>query len=433
MSSTQSVTSKELVDALQQSAANTRAKNSTTAKQPPPHLQGANENADVSKPQFTVSAHAELGKWFAAHNVSLVLTAYKSNLVFTVGATDTQMLGVFYSVYPHPMAVCAADTSDDVWLGTQNHLVRLAPVDRVYNEGSEAAGGGGNFTQTLVARTLHAIGPQDVHGIQVATNDDADSPYFVSTKFSALCRLQPREPSVTTNALWTPPFISELRAEDRCHMNSLALIDAKPAYVTCLCESDALDGWRDWRESGGVLVDVVNNEICARNLSMPHSVTVRNGEVWLLNSGTGHLGTIDFTKDNVNERFVPKVWLPGFLRGLQFVGRYAIVGSSLDRHEARFKGLPLSAEFERRKTTPVCGFFIVDTATWTIVHKFELKGNIHEVYDVAVLRNGGRRARILGMNDAASMEMYKIADHIFGGNEHPTTTTDEVEAAKNRE
>ena len=70
---------------------------------------------------------------------------------------------------------------------------------------------------------------------------------------------------------------------------------------------------------------------------MPHSPRVHNGRLWLLNSGTGHLGFID----SHSRRFEPVTFVPGYARGLAFYGDYAFVGLSKPRREHAFQGLPL--------------------------------------------------------------------------------------------
>jgi uncharacterized protein (TIGR03032 family) len=42
--------------------------------------------------------------------------------------------------------------------------------------------------------------------------------------------------------LWKPPFISRLAAEDRCHLNGMALKDGHPKWVTAVSQSDVNDG-----------------------------------------------------------------------------------------------------------------------------------------------------------------------------------------------
>ena len=67
--------------------------------------------------------------------------------------------------------------------------------------------------------------------------------------------------------IWRPPFISKLAAEDRCHLNGLAGKDGEPAYVTMVSRSDAVDGWRDRRTDGGLVMDVASGEVVANGLS----------------------------------------------------------------------------------------------------------------------------------------------------------------------
>ena len=367
----------------------------------PPHKRGSDENANPANPQFEIETSREIGGFFSENNFSLLVTAYKSNLVFSFGATDDARPSAFYSIFAHPMAIALSPRTDcqEVWVASQSHLVRCVDAGGPYNEGGPSSGGGGDFTTTLVPRSLHAIGNQDVHGIYPV---EQNNPYFLSTRYSAMCRLNTERPEVTTDVVWKPDFITELKAEDRCHFNSVCFIDGKPKYATCMCESDAHDGWRDHRQSGGVIIDMDTNDVVCKNLSMPHNATYYRDQLWVLNSGSGELGTVDLE----TKEFSPKVWLPGFLRGLQFIGRYAIIGSSLDRKERRFQDLELGKRFEQKKTSAVCGIFIVDLADFGITHKLELKGNIHELYDLAIVP--GRRARVIGINDEPSKTWFKV-------------------------
>lgn len=375
----------------------------TTPLQQPTQQQVEN----TKQPAFELHAGGDIAQFFARENVSLIASAYKSNVVFSFGATDSGKLGCYCATFMHPMALAYAGRKEcsDVWVATRDHLIRCSDAGDPYNEGSDEAGGDGDFTHSYVARQLHMIGPQDVHGIFPV---HASNPFYVSTAFSALCILDSSRPDRTPTVVWKPPFVSELKAEDRCHMNGVCwVIDgttAKAKYATCVCESDAHDGWRDHRQEGGVVVDIEHSKVVVRGLSMPHSPQWYNDELWLLNSGTGELGTVDVEQGT----FAPKIFLPGFLRGLQFIRHYAIVGSSLDRHEQRFQKLQLGATLEAKKTTPVCGFFVVDLRSMTIIAKVEFKGEITELYDIALVP--GRRARVMSATDATTASWYKVID-----------------------
>ena len=56
--------------------------------------------------------------------------------------------------------------------------------------------------------------------------------------------------------VWKPPFITELASEDRCHLNGLAVEEGKPRYVTALGATNTMQGWREKKLTGGMLMDV---------------------------------------------------------------------------------------------------------------------------------------------------------------------------------
>ncbi len=62
---------------------------------------------------------------------------------------------------------------------------------------------------------------------------------MVNTRFSCLCTLDPDYSFVPR---WRPPFVTALAAEDRCHLNGLALVDGRPKYVTALGMTDTPGG-----------------------------------------------------------------------------------------------------------------------------------------------------------------------------------------------
>jgi uncharacterized protein (TIGR03032 family) len=161
--------------------------------------------------------------------------------------------------------------------------------------------------------------------------------------------------------------------------------------VTAVSTSDVADGWRDQRRDGGVVIDVQTNQVIAAGLSMPHSPRVYRGRLWLLNSGTGHFGSID----PASGRFVPLTFCPGYLRGLAFVGDHAVVGLSECRQERTFTGLVLQEELGKRASDPQCGLQVIDLNTGAVVHWVRLQGMVRELYDVTILP-GVRRPMALG-------------------------------------
>src|SRR5262249_39659145 len=137
--------------------------------------------------------------------------------------------------------------------------------------------------------------------------------------------------------LWQPPFLSKLAAEDRCHLNGLAMENGRPAYVTCVSQSDVADGWRNPRRDGGCVIGVLTNQFLTTGLSMPHSPRIYRDQLYVLNSGTGHFGRIN----RASGVFEEIAFCPGYLRGLSFHGDFAVVGLSLCRENRTFQGLNL--------------------------------------------------------------------------------------------
>jgi uncharacterized protein (TIGR03032 family) len=210
---------------------------------------------------------------------------------------------------------------------------------------------------------------------------------FVNTLFSCLGTLSEKRSFVP---LWKPPFISKFAPEDRCHMNGMAAENGKVAYVTSCSVSDVADGWRDRRQDGGVVVDVRSNEVLCRGLSMPHSPRVHEGKLYLHNSGTGYFGHLDRSRGT----FEQISFCPGYLRGLAFLGGYAIVGLSKPR-DRTFTGLPLDGELKKRDCEPQCGLQVIDLRSGDVAHWVRVEGTVSELYDVAVLP-GVQRPMALG-------------------------------------
>jgi hypothetical protein len=48
-----------------------------------------------------------------------------------------------------------------------------------------------------------------------------------------------------------------LAAEDRCHLNGLAVRDGNAAWVTATSRSDVLNGWRARRAQDGNKTDII--------------------------------------------------------------------------------------------------------------------------------------------------------------------------------
>ena len=226
-----------------------------------------------------------------------------------------------------------------------------------------------------VPMLAYTTGDLDVHDIAVDRNAN---PIFVNTLFGCLARPSDRYSFLP---VWKPPFLSRLAAEDRCHLNGLALVDGEPRYATAVSESDVADGWREHRRSGGVLIDIAADAVIARGLSMPHSPRWYRGRLWVLDSGSGRFGYVD----PADGRFEEVAFCPGYLRGMAFIGDFAVLGLSNCRENRTFQGLALEEALALRKALPRCGVQVVDLRSGDVVHWLRIEGVVRELYDVVVL------------------------------------------------
>ncbi len=176
--------------------------------------------------------------------------------------------------------------------------------------------------------------------------------------------------------------------------------------VRAVSKSDTIDGWRDRRFDGGIVIDVATGEIIIGGLSMPHSPRVYADKLWVLNSGTGELGWVEPAEKAADAKFHVVAFCPGFVRGLSFHGKYALVGLSKPRYQ-RFEGLALDKKLADTDSEPWCGVQVIDLDSGACVHWFRIDGAIGELYDVAVVP-GVTRAMSLSF---ASGEVLGLVTH----------------------
>lgn len=306
--------------------------------------------------------------WMAEQNVSLAFTTYQAGKLFFIGRQATKQLSVFERTFSRCMGLWAAPDARTLWMSSQFQLWRL---ENRLPRGTQHNG----FDALYVPQTAHTTGDLDIHDLAVESSGRV---VFVNTKFNCLATLDER---ASFSPLWQPPFISQLASQDRCHLNGLALRDGRARYVTAVSQSDVADGWRDRRRDGGCIIDVTTGETLVRGLSMPHSPRWHREQLWFVNSGTGEFGNVDLQ----HGRFKPITFCPGYLRGMSFIGDYAVLTLSKPRGDLTFGGLPLADQLQQRSAEAQCGLQVVDLRSGEIVHWLRLEGMISELYDVVVL------------------------------------------------
>lgn len=347
---------------------------------------GADETAKTHvaaevKTQFLPSP--EFSKWLASIGGSLAFTTYQSGRLFFLGArSDGSLYALHRMVGP---AMGMAIDSQKLWLGCRDQIWRFTNTGAGEIEGKP-------YDAIYMPRQSNMVGLSDTHDLvaDVRFNGKQYDLLYANTRMS--CIATP-DAHYNFRPVWQPDFITELLPEDRCHLNGLGVVNGELAYATICARSDTPRGWKPEQTSGGFVIDLRSNTVVCEGLSMPHSPRWRDdaqgGKLWILNSGGGELGYLDFTAPTktMPSRFVPVAQCTGFARGLAFIGDYAIVGLSRLREKSQdlLSGMPLAKLLKLRGTPAQSGLQVFDLKTGALAHALTIEGSVAELYDVAFL------------------------------------------------
>jgi uncharacterized protein (TIGR03032 family) len=320
-------------------------------------------------PQLEISASRQFTSWLAEQRLSIAFSTYETGKLFLLGLKPDGRLSVFERTFERCMGLCATPDGQTLWMSSIYQLWRF---ENALPAGERAPEG---YDRLYVPQFAYTTGDIDLHDIAL---DRESRPVFVNTLFS--CLAAPSE-THSFRPTWRPPFITRLAAEDRCHLNGLAIRNGSPAFVTAVSTSDVHEGWREHRREGGVVIEAASGSVVSRGLSMPHSPRWHNDQLYLLNSGAGEFGKVDLATGG----FEPLCFCPGYARGLALTGSYAVIGLSTCRENRTFRGLELDEALAAKGVEPRCGLLVVDLRTGDIVHSVSITGIVRELYDVVVL------------------------------------------------
>ena len=312
---------------------------------------------------FSSSQTSSVVELLKQSDTSLIISTYKSGHVIIARAEESTLNTEFTNIN-RPMGIAVAGSR--LAIGSQDAILTFTSNKQIAK----------NIDSPILAdlaylpRSIVFTGDVAIHDMGYSKNGEL---YFVNTKFSCLSR---QHIDYSFEPVWRPEWISNLAAEDRCHLNGLAIVNGEPRYVTALSQTDTPNGWREHKGSGGVIVDINTNNIITSNLSMPHSPRWYDNQLYVLESGKGTIATVDINTGEVKT----VATLPGFTRGLSFIGPYALVGLSQVR-ETVFTQLPITSKAEERN----CGVWVVDLRDGQIAGFLKFDGVVQEIFDVQVL------------------------------------------------
>ncbi|HVJ69531.1 MAG TPA: TIGR03032 family protein [Caulifigura sp.] len=316
--------------------------------------------------------------------VTVLVSTYQAGKVLALGSHSGQVT-VSFCHFDRAMGLAVDRTRLAIGTRRQIHFLKSAP------ELGPRMSPAGTRDGCWLPRFSFYTG--NVHGHELAWG--SDGLWLCNTLFSTLCTLHEDFSFVPR---WRPPFITELQAEDRCHLNGLAMQDGRPRFVTAMAESNEPAGWRSTKSTSGCVIDVPSGETVARGLAMPHSPRLYDGKLWVLHSGSGELGTVD----SQSGRYDAVERVPGYTRGLAFAGQFAFVGLSKIRETSIFGGVPIAENRESLK----CGIAVVDLRTGKSIAAFQFFTGVEEIFAIEVIPQ--RNAHIQGPSRDLDDEAHDV-------------------------
>lgn len=326
--------------------------------------------------RLEINASRQFTSWLYESKISLAFSTYQAGKLFMIGLNPEGRISVFERNFERCMGLLSH--GNGLYLST---LYQIWRMENILEPGQLHNG----YDALYVPQVSYVTGDVDAHDLGIAENGRL---IFANTLFSCIAEVSETH---SFKPIWNPSFITRLSAEDRCHLNGLAMRDGKPAFTTAVSTTDIHEGWREHRQRGGVAIDVEKKSVICGGFSMPHSPRWYQGKLWLHDSGNGYFGYVDFASG----KFEKIAFCPGYLRGLAFHGDFAVVGLSRPRNNKTFEGLALEDRLKEKNVAARCGLQVIDLKKGDIVHSLSMEGIVEEIYDVVVL-SGIRRPSAIG-------------------------------------
>lgn len=341
--------------------------NTNATAQTPASAAGANaSDAKAADPQQVLGSQHTLNfpDLLRQLRTSLLVSTYQAGKLVILRA-DGSSINTHFRSFNRPMGM-AAD-GERLALGAAMEIAEFRNMPAVAKRLQDPP----RHDAVYLARRGHITGAIDIH--EMAWDKHGEL-WFVNTLFSCLCTLDEKSSFVPR---WRPSFVTHYAPEDRCHLNGLGMRDGRPRYLTALGESNDPQGWRKNKRDGGILIDMASNRVIARGLSMPHSPRWYDNKLWVLESGRGKLVTID-PNTGAKTDFAS---VPGFARGLDFVGPIAFVGLSQLRETNAFTDIEITDDNADRQS----GVWVVHLGTGKTIALLKFTGGVQEIFAVQAI------------------------------------------------
>ena len=343
-------------------------------------------------PPFACTYTPNVAELLTQLNCSLAITTYQAGKLIFLSPDGLNAMRQLPRDFDKAMGLCI--NGNRMALATKEELVVLANVPSLavnYPVKPHF------YDAFFVPRAGYYTGTVDIHDVDW---DKEGRLWAVNTLFSCLVTI---DDCYSFHPRWMPPFITSFESADFCHLNGMAMVDEKPAYVSLFGQTNTAKGWRNGVEKNGLIMDIESNEIVAHSLPMPHSPRWFDGQLYCLLSATGQLVRIDVN----NGKYDVIAQLKGFVRGMAKRGDYLFIGlSKLRKNASTFRDLPIT------KDAIYCGVEIIHLPTGANVGNIRYQQSVEEIYDVQILPDA-LRPGILNHTSPAHRLALHTPEHVF--------------------
>lgn len=300
-------------------------------------------------------------------NCSLAISTYQAGKLVFISAKDKNNLVQLPRHFEKAMGIAENAAKTKLALACKDEIVQFTNSSSLAEYYPKSPG---KYDALYMPRLTYHTGQLDVHDLSFGKNDQL---FAVNTLFSCVATI---DGDYNFTPYWKPSFIDKLAAEDRCHLNGMAMENGKPKFVSAFGTGNTAGSWREHITKTGVIIDVESNEIVAQNLAMPHTPRLYNGDLYTLLSATGELVKIDTNTG----KYDLVVKLDAFVRGMSLHQDYLFIGTSkLRENSSTFAKLDIA------KKSNEASIVVVHLPTASIAGKITYLNSLDEIYDVHVL------------------------------------------------
>jgi uncharacterized protein (TIGR03032 family) len=318
---------------------------------------------------FSCSYSPQLPELLLKLNCSLAISTYQAGKLIFLSPKDENSLVQLPRTFEKPMGFSLNKDQNKLALACKDQVIVFSGNEELAKHYPKSPN---TYDIMYFPRLTYHTGALDIHDLQFGENDTL---YAVNTLFSCLVRL---DDSYNFVPFWSPPQITELVSEDRCHLNGMAFKNGKPKYASAFGTGNSYQSWRDKVTTAGLIYDIDTNQTVAENLPMPHSPKVYNNELYVLLSATGELVRIDLKTGKYD--VVTKI--EGFVRGMSLYKDYLFIGTSkLRKNSSTFAKLAFAEKANK------CSVEVVHLPTGALCGNITYTTSVDEIYDIHVIPN----------------------------------------------